>query len=70
MFLFRYTFGIHGYWPSYDSADLSCVTNGQKPDPYCDYKYAFNEDALDDIKDLDLVWPQYGVKNQYTFHKN
>ena len=44
--IFSKSFGIHGLWPSYDSADLTCVMNGKNPDPFCDYKYYFNGNLL------------------------
>lgn len=69
--ILRKSFGIHGLWPSYDSKDLSCVMNGKNPDPYCNYKYYFNQQLLSGLtKDLNTYWPQWGKNNYDSFHKN
>jgi len=58
-------------WPSYDSKDLTCVLQGKNPDPYCAYKYYFNEGLLHDLEsDLNKYWPQWGINNYDSFHKN
>jgi ribonuclease I len=71
---FRKHFGIHGYWPSYDQADISCVLKGA--DPYCkcdsgdcqfDYTIARERDLA---SDLDHYWPEYGIRNAGEFRKN